>query len=721
MVVRHAGRAGARARAPEDDARLARPSPPPAPPAEPPVDATGAVDERRRQLMAAAGHELKTPLSIVLGLCRRLLATGALEDASAGDVQRIRANAYVLLQRVDELLLTARLDSGRVEVERRDVDVARLVREIVEGFRSVAEARGQALAVTAPGALVAAVDEEKLLSVVSNLVANALKFAPAGGRVRCTVAEARRRLRIEVADSGPGVPRGLRREVFERYRQGAGAGARPQGSGLGLAIVRELVTLHGGTVTLSDAPEGGALFTVELPRAGRAPWRTGISEHPAPRHAIDVAERQRSTVERLRAELTAEDRRRRAAAGGPALAAGADAATALVVTADAELGAFVGELLADRWRVAHAVDALQATRRMAVGPHDVVLLDAAAGAGAVRTLRERLGPAPVLAIACDAEDVAMLMHAGAEDCVIKPFASEELLARLEALSARGRAAARREVALAGLDRAFDLAPAPMALIAPGGELLRVNGALCHLLGHAEHELVGRSVQELSHPDDLADEPDRPALVLHGRAAVDRRERRVARADGTYVRVRVSSSLVDDDSGRPRCLLWHLADAGDDDATAPGAVDLVGGAPGRRAFERALRHQIMRCERYAEQAALVRCSLDDLSRIRRRHGAEAADRLVQSIIDAVRGRLRDTDVVAFVGGHELAALLAHADVEAARIAAIGVREAVQGARIATAAGPVGTTASVGVSPVARAQTPGRAFLEAGLALEAARGR
>src|ERR687888_92734 len=253
------------------------------------------LDDRRRELLAGVGHELKTPLSIVLGLCGRLLADDELGAEHARDVERVRANAYVLLKRVDELLQVSRLDAGHLAVEPRDVDVAALVRASCEGFASVAETRRQRLTLEAPAGLRARVDEEKVLSVVSNLLANALKHAPAGGLVRCSVSSADGRLRIEVADNGPGVAVDQRREIFERYRQGAGSASRPGGSGLGLAIVRELVALHNGRVTLADAPEGGALFVVDLPLVSPA---AGAAEAPP---TIDIAERQRATVERLRA------------------------------------------------------------------------------------------------------------------------------------------------------------------------------------------------------------------------------------------------------------------------------------------------------------------------------------------------------------------------------------------------------------------------------------
>ena len=249
-------------------------------------------------------------------------------DGQTEDVRRIRANAYVLLKRVEELLQVSRLDGGHLELEPRDVDVARLVRSSCEGFASVAELREQTLVVDSPPELPARLDEEKVLSVVSNLLANALKYAPAGGTVRCTVAGAGERMRIEVADSGPGVEDGLRETIFERYRRGAASATRPGGTGLGLAIVRDLVTLHNGTVTLTDAPEGGALFVVDLPvNVDGGADSDGARALPT----IDVAERQRATVERLRAELDADGRR-----DAPALASepGADRASILVVTRD---------------------------------------------------------------------------------------------------------------------------------------------------------------------------------------------------------------------------------------------------------------------------------------------------------------------------------------------------------------------------------------------------
>lgn len=669
-----------------------------------------ALDDQRRELLAGVGHELKTPLSIVLGLCGRLLAGADLGGEQTEDVQRIRANAYVLLKRVEELLQVSRLDGGHLDLEPRDVDVARLVRSSCEGFASVAELRDQRLVLEAPAQLPARLDEEKVLSVVSNLLANALKYAPSGGIVRCTVARSGERLRIEVADSGPGVDDGLRETIFERYRRGAGSAARPGGTGLGLAIVRDLVTLHNGIVTLTDAPEGGALFVVDLPVSVDGPVAEG---HAATPPTIDVAERQRATVERLRAELDADGRR--GATSVPS-EPGSDRASILIVTRDAELGSFIQELIERRYDVVHAADALEAARVIADGRPDAVVLDAAEGASAIAALRRRLGEAPLMTLAASPEDVPGLLVSGAHDCVVKPFGAEELQVRVDALVARGRVYARRQTALAGLDRAFHVAPAAMALISAEGRLVRVNRSLCALLGFGADELVGRMVQDLTHPADLPDEEVRRRLVLERRVIVDRGTWRLARADGSYLRVSASASLVDGSDSTDACLLWHLTDAPEESAARSGA-GVLAGPPGQRSFERAVRHQLLRCRRYGEQAALVRCSLHGLGGVRATHGNDAADKLVAVILDSVRRRLRGTDVVAYVGDHEIAALLAHADMDAAKTTADAILEAAQNLRVQTAHGPVGTDVSVGVASLVGAGSPGRAFADAGLAMHA----
>jgi PAS domain S-box-containing protein len=173
------------------------------------------------------------------------------------------------------------------------------------------------------------------------------------------------------------------------------------------------------------------------------------------------------------------------------------------------------------------------------------------------------------------------------------------------------------------------------LIAADGRIVRVNRSLCTLLGFGANELIGRAVQDLTHPADLPEEEVRRQLVLERRVIVDRGTWRLARGDGSYLRVGASASLVDATDGADACLLWHLTDAPEDLRGTGGGV--LAGPPGQRAFERAVRHQLLRCRRYGEQAALVRCSLHGLPEVRSSHGPETADKLVAGILDGVRRR------------------------------------------------------------------------------------
>jgi signal transduction histidine kinase len=259
--------------------------------------AADASDEDRRQQLADVGHELKSPLSIMLALCTRLEENGQLTEQDAEDVSRIRVNAYTMLRRVQDLMLVARLESVELQLEAAVVDVAAITRTCVEGFGSVAAQRDLDLRIAMPERLPAVADEEKLVSVVSNLVANAIRHAPSGGVVRCSLSTTPGRLVLQVADNGPGVAEEQRATVFERYRRGA----RSTGTGLGLAIVGEIAQLHGGTVAVGDAPEGGALFTVELPLRTQ---RASEDLRPAgPQRSLVLADRQKAIVEELRAEL----------------------------------------------------------------------------------------------------------------------------------------------------------------------------------------------------------------------------------------------------------------------------------------------------------------------------------------------------------------------------------------------------------------------------------
>ncbi|HET7826944.1 MAG TPA: ATP-binding protein, partial [Anaeromyxobacter sp.] len=214
-------------------------------------------------------HELRTPLTLVLGPAEKLLSAAEPGSALRADLDVIARNARTVLRHVNDLLDVAKLEVGGVALELVEVDAARLVRITAAHFEALAVERHVELALEVPDALRRALDAPKFQRILLNLLSNAFKFTPPGGRVRCTVraaagvGEPEGGLVLEVADSGPGVPPEHRDAVFLRFRQLDAA--RHGGTGLGLSIAKEFAELHRGSIAVGDAPEGGALVRVVLP------------------------------------------------------------------------------------------------------------------------------------------------------------------------------------------------------------------------------------------------------------------------------------------------------------------------------------------------------------------------------------------------------------------------------------------------------------------------
>jgi PAS domain S-box-containing protein len=225
-----------------------------------------AANRSKDDFLATLSHELRTPLTAMLGWARMLRAARLSPEQAARALETIERNTLWQAKLIDDLLDVSRIISGKMQLERQPVDVVGVVGAAVEALRRDAEAKGVALdVVLESGAAVVNGDPVRLAQVVANLVSNAIKFTPAGGRVAVEVARPAGEVIVTVRDTGAGIEAALLPHVFDRFRQGQrGRGAG--GLGLGLAIVRHIATLHGGAVTAhSDGPGRGAVFTVSLP------------------------------------------------------------------------------------------------------------------------------------------------------------------------------------------------------------------------------------------------------------------------------------------------------------------------------------------------------------------------------------------------------------------------------------------------------------------------
>lgn len=239
-----------------------------------------AANRAKDQFLATLSHELRTPLNAIVGWARMLLDGAVSEENRTRALEIIERNAHVQVQLVADLLDVSRIIMGQLKLEMRPVDVGAVIGASLDAVRPAAEAKRIALRSTLPpSALVASGDVARLQQILWNLLSNAVKFTPEGGHVHVDLTDNGPHIGIHVRDSGPGIAPAFLPHVFERFRQADSSSTREHGGlGLGLAIVRHLVELHGGRVRVENADEGGAIFSVELPR-GRDDILSGSAGH----------------------------------------------------------------------------------------------------------------------------------------------------------------------------------------------------------------------------------------------------------------------------------------------------------------------------------------------------------------------------------------------------------------------------------------------------------
>lgn len=224
------------------------------------------------EFLATVSHELRTPLTAILGWTHLLRGRSASEERVRRGLDVIDRNARAQAQLVEDLLDVSRIITGKLRIDTAPVALAHVVDAAVETLKPAAEAKRITLARDVDDGVSVVGDAARLQQIVWNLVSNAVKFTPAGGRVEVRVEERGGAVEIRVSDTGKGIHPSFLPHVFERFRQAEGGTNRGYGGlGIGLAIVRHLVELHGGTVAATSAGEGkGATFIVRLPRSSAA-------------------------------------------------------------------------------------------------------------------------------------------------------------------------------------------------------------------------------------------------------------------------------------------------------------------------------------------------------------------------------------------------------------------------------------------------------------------
>jgi signal transduction histidine kinase/CheY-like chemotaxis protein len=479
------------------------------------AEALAELDRAKTAFFSNVSHEFRTPLTLMLGPVEDLLggAGRALPPPAREELATAHRNALRLLKLVNGLLDFTRIESGRVQAVYEPVDLSAMTIELAGMFRSAVERAGLHLVVDcAPLPEPVYVDREMWEKIVLNLLSNALKFTfdgeigvylrPTGGAVE-----------LEVRDTGIGVAEHELPRLFERFHRVQDAASRThEGTGIGLALVRDLVRLHGGDVTVESALGRGTSF--------RATVRMGTAHLPS--NQIGAQRDRASTA--IRAEAFVEEALRwlpeAGAVGVPNVVPNAvpdvpaGAARILVVDDNADMRAYVARLLRGAYVVDTAADGEDALAHVERQLPDLILADVMMprldGFGLLAALRarERTRTLPVILLSARAGEESTVegLRAGADDYLVKPFAAQELQARvrthLELARIRAEAMAERERLIEHLEserrrlvEITDRAPAVIAVLrGPQHVFEAANPAYRAMVG--DRALIGRPVREV---------------------------------------------------------------------------------------------------------------------------------------------------------------------------------------------------------------------------------
>jgi signal transduction histidine kinase len=233
------------------------------------------AEQVKEEFFALVSHELRTPLSSIVGYVEVMLEETEDERLSPAERQRfleiVNRNARRLLRLVGDLLFAARLEAGKLELQQSDVDLSKTAQDSVEAARPQAERGGITLRDEIVPGLNIYGDADRLGQVMDNLLSNAVKFTPEGGDVGVRLSSGDGRARIDVWDTGIGIPDADQARLFERFfRASTATDAAVPGVGLGLSITKAIVETHGGALSFTSAEGKGTTFRVELPLVPRS-------------------------------------------------------------------------------------------------------------------------------------------------------------------------------------------------------------------------------------------------------------------------------------------------------------------------------------------------------------------------------------------------------------------------------------------------------------------
>ncbi|MCB0637123.1 MAG: helix-turn-helix domain-containing protein, partial [Lewinella sp.] len=385
------------------------------------------LDHFKSRLYTNLTHEFRTPLTVILGMTRQLREdpTRYLEEGT----RLIESNGRGLLRLINQLLDLSKLENNALQLHWQQGDIIRYLRYLTEAFQSFANSKELDLRFTSPcESLTMDLDPEQLKQVLTNLLSNALKFTPAGGRIDVRVSVLPDVLELVVSDTGIGIPEADLPYVFDRFYQVDSSSTRQgEGTGIGLAHTQELVQLMGGRLEVSSILHNGTIFIVRLPISRQASVMTADWDI-----AIDAVD---PLVGMASADLESQ-----------AGEADAELPQLLIIEDNPDVVAYLQSCLDGRYQLLTAPDGQVGIERALDLIPDLIISDVMMprkdGYAVCDTLKQdhRTSHIPIILLTARGDEDSKLsgLRRGADAYLTKPFNREELLIRLEMLHNRQR-------------------------------------------------------------------------------------------------------------------------------------------------------------------------------------------------------------------------------------------------------------------------------------------
>jgi signal transduction histidine kinase len=403
------------------------------------------LDQMKSRFFANISHELRTPLTLLLAPLERLKSTHAPAAETRELLGIMHANALRLLKLINDLLDLVRMQSGPARLHRRAVDLVPFLQGLARSVDGLGERKNLHLETVLDASLgTAGFDPDKLEKILLNLLFNAIKFTPAGGRIRLLGRGSPETIEITVEDTGPGIPPEHHEKIFDPFWQEDLASTRKfQGAGLGLALVKELTEAHEGAIRVDSPAGGGTRMHLHFPRKpadATSPGQDPQAENLTHEWLSDAYRRAEFAPLQTELDSTGEP-----APATPVVTASPDSGpkpTLLIADDEPQMLRFLESELSREFRVLTARDGMQALHLARKHLPDLIILDymmpALDGLQACRALRaeDATHAIPIILLTARADDETRLqtLDAGATDSLTKPFSSTELTVRCRNLT-----------------------------------------------------------------------------------------------------------------------------------------------------------------------------------------------------------------------------------------------------------------------------------------------